>query len=514
MKTDNPIEWSAFDESAPGRRFLTRCEVDSGFDRIEVHSADAKPLQKVRIRVRGFPGVSEIFPVTPNFNDVRRIPGWLQAHQGIRSEHSDQLFGPQWIFTPAPLVFPMLCAGAWVGVGLGAAPGENQYVGWTCRPAGDDGDLILDVFYEGHWGKQGLLFTLYVPTVGKSTPQEVIADYSEWLRAEGWAPRPRRTPAAWWRRPFMQTWGEQCNLLNARGIRVMANNTPGEIGSFDTQSNEMRWYGRLDEKGIPLGVASLGDKWQLSRHRLVPDPARFPDLRAYADWHHRAGRHLVAWLGMWRHDEAPAHMCILNEKGERLSLDPESPTFRKQLQEDVTRLISPEGYDFDGFFLDFTAELPAGAAPRANGARWGVELLHEYVRLIHEAAKAAKPDAMILSHCCHPYFADVIDVLRLNDYCFKNPTVVEQMRYRAGIAKATSDWLINTDGWCMYDIGEWRKALRAAPEIGIPASWFTHGVFGEGSLTYEAFTGQDYAEWKDIWTRYLMDLKPDPRGTE
>jgi hypothetical protein len=205
---------------------------------------------------------------------------------------------------------------------------------------------------------------------------------------------------------------------------------------------------------------------------------------------------------MWKHDQAPAHMCILNDKGERLSLDPESPTFRKQLQEDVTRLISPQGYDFDGFFLDFTAELPAGAAPRQEGGRWGMELLHEYVRLIHEAAKAAKPDAMILSHCCHPYFADVVDVFRLNDYAFKNPTLVEQMRYRASIAKASSDWLINTDGWCMYDIGEWRKMLRAAPETGIPASWFTHGVFGEGSLTYEAFTEQDYAEWKDIWTRY------------
>ena len=471
---------------------------------IRVSSPVAQRFNKVVVRVDGFASVDEIFPASPNFNDVRRIPGWLQAHQGIRSSHADQVFGEQWLFTPAPLVFPMLSGGKWIGIGLGAEPGRNQYVGWTYRPVAP-GAFTLEIYYEGQWNGEGHLFTLFVPKTAREKPEEVIADYSNWLRAKGWAPSPKRAPASWWTRPFSQAWGEQCNLLNARGIRVMANNTPDEIASYDTQANEMRWYGRLDEKGIPLGVASLGDKWHLSRHRLLPDPAKFSDFRGYVDWHHRAGRHVVAWLGMWKHDQAPAHMCILNDKGERLSLDPESPTFRKQLQEDVTRLIRSDGYDFDGFFLDFTAEIPAGAATRQDGGRWGMELLHEYVRLIHEAAKAAKPDAMILSHCCHPYFADVVDVFRLNDYAFKNPTLVEQMRYRASIAKASSDWLINTDGWCMYDIGEWRKMLRAAPETGIPASWFTHGVFGEGSLSYEAFTEQDYAEWKDVWTRYHAD---------
>lgn len=475
---------------------------------VRVECATAQRWQKVVVSVGGFPAIAEIFPASPNFNDLRRFPGWMQLHQGIRSGHADQLFGEQWLFTPAPLVFPMFCEGGWLGVGLGAEPGRNQYIGWTYRP-GVDGAFTLEVFYEGQWSGEGHLFTLHVPLSPQAAPTDVIASYSAWLRDKGWTPSPKRTPFDWWHRPFSQSWGEQCNLVNARGGGPF--DGTGEISYNCTQANEMMWYGHLDEMRVPLGVASTGDKWQISRHRLVPDPAKFPDLRAYADWHHAAGRHVVAWLGMWRVDQAPAEMCICNAKGERLGLDPESPAFRKQLQEDVHHLISADGYDFDGFFLDFTAELPTAAGVQRSGSLWGMELLHEYVRLIHEAAKAAKPDAMILSHCAHPYFADVVDVLRLNDYCFKNPTLVEQMRYRASIAKASSDWLINTDGWCMYDIGQWREMLRAAPDVGIPATWFTHGVFGEGSRSYEAFTPEDYREWRDVWAQYNQRLESNKK---
>ena len=71
---------------------------------IRVSSSVAHRFNKVVVQVDGFAPVDEIFPASPNMNDVRRIPGWLQAHQGIRSSHADQVFGEQWLFTPAPLV--------------------------------------------------------------------------------------------------------------------------------------------------------------------------------------------------------------------------------------------------------------------------------------------------------------------------------------------------------------------------------------------------------------------------
>lgn len=480
----------------------TSDEISAYGREIKISSAAICRPHKIIVEVSGFPDWTELFPATPNFNDVRRIPHWLQAHQGIRPEHPDQIFGAQWLFTPAPMVFPFLCGKQWAGIALGAEPESNHYVGWTYRPGKDASQFTLEIYYEVQWENCGNWCTLLVEEPRHDSAPSVIRNYAQWLRYRSWVPCPQRQTSNWWHQPFAQAWGEQCNLVNQRGRSIWID--VDAVPALDTQANEMRWFGHMDEKAIPYGVASLGDKWQLSRHRLVPDPAKFPDLGGYADWHHQRGRHLVAWLGMWRADEAPASMCICDSKGKRLSLDPESPAFRKQLQEDVTRLISPEGFNLDGFFLDFTAEIPTGAPQRPTGGRWGLELLHEYVRLIHEAAKAAKPDAMIMAHCCHPYFADVVDVLRLNDYAFVNPTVVEQMVYRASIAKASSDWLINTDGWCMYDIDQWREVLEAAPDIGIPATWFTHGVFGEGSLSYEAFTENDYAAWKAVWEQYSL----------
>ncbi len=123
----------------------------------------------------------------------------------------------------------------------------------------------------------------------------------------------------------------------------------------------------------------------------------------------------------------------LRRRGKPLSVDPGNAEYREVLVEDVTRLLSPSGYDLDGFFLDFTARQ---ALPKAlaEGHKTGIELLHDYVALVHGAAKAAKPDAMIMTHCPHPYFADVTDVLRLNDWALKRPNIIEQATYRHQIA--------------------------------------------------------------------------------
>ena len=142
----------------------------------------------------------------------------------------------------------------------------------------------------------------------------------------------------------------------------------------------------------------------------------------------------------------------------------------------------------------------------AEGHKTGIELLHDYVALVHGAAKAAKPDAMIMTHCPHPYFADVTDVLRLNDWALKRPNIIEQATYRHQIASSCSDWLINTDNWPLYDVGQWREYLRYQPEIGIPASWFTHGVFGEGDRRYGPFSADDYAVWRQTWAAYRKTM--------
>jgi hypothetical protein len=143
--------------------------------------------------------------------------------------------------------------------------------------------------------------------------------------------------------------------------------------------------------------------------------------------------------------------CICDDDEKPLSVDPGNAEYRAVLVDDITRLLSPSGYDMDGFFLDFTARQPPRKGSAA-GHGTGIELLHDYVALVHGAAKVAKPDAMIMTRCAHPYFAGVTDVLRLNDWALKRPNIIEQASYRQQIAGSCSDWRINTDNWPLYDV--------------------------------------------------------------
>ena len=71
--------------------------------------------------------------------------------------------------------------------------------------------------------------------------------------------------------------------------------------------------------------------------------------------------------------------------------------------------------DADGFKIDFTHLIPRGPGLRSVGGRWGLELLRQWLEIISDAARAAKPDALMMTHTANPYLADLVDMLRLND---------------------------------------------------------------------------------------------------
>lgn len=472
-------------------------------------------VRDLRVQLSKYPAIEEIFLTGPNANDVEFAHPSQILYHGLVAEHPDAIFGRQWMFSPPPMVFPVRCGKGWYGFALAAPMGKNLFSGWSYHPTPADRvaraqqppqptpasfDLVLH--YDGHELEDGHAASLFFLTEAKATPLEVVAWYANLLRAKGWAPSPKRTAPDWWRDTFLCTWGEQCNYAAAKGQPV-----PGgdPVTMYETQANQLSWHQAVAAKGVPVGVACMSDKWQRVRERLEPDLGKYQDLRGFADYFHQRGRHVLCWFGLWFQDQAPVDWCLRDANGTRLTLDPESPGYAQQLVEDVRQLISPDGYDLDGFFLDFTSEAPFREGIQHHGPRWGVELLRHYVQLIHDAAKEVKPDAMLMTHCCHPLFADLTDVLRLNDYAFLRPDVVEQAQHRAGIAAATSDWLINTDNWFMYSREEWRRYLDVQPKLGIPASWYALGVYGDGTKTYEAFTPDDVARWAELWHQYRQE---------
>lgn len=143
-------------------------------------------------------------------------------------------------------------------------------------------------------------------------------------------------------------------------------------------------------------------------------------------------------------------------------------------------MLSADGYDADGFKVDFTARTPSGPALKRHGREWGVELLFRLLWILWDEAKRVRPEALVVTHAANPYFARVTDMIRLNDVNAGSP-VVPQMLHRARVARAACPHhLIDTDNWPMPSRQAWREYVKVQGEIGVPALYYaTHLDTGE-----------------------------------
>jgi hypothetical protein len=110
----------------------------------------------------------------------------------------------------------------------------------------------------------------------------------------------------------------------------------------------------------------------------------------------------------------------------------------------------------------------------------------------------------VITQTPNPLFADVTDMIRLNDLLrLADPDpwapAVTQMRHRARIASAIDPGLlIDTDDWCMPSKHEWRAYLDAKPQLGVPALYYATGI----DQSDEPFDEEDYAAIRDVWARW------------
>jgi hypothetical protein len=129
--------------------------------------------------------------------------------------------------------------------------------------------------------------------------------------------------------------------------------------------------------------------------------------------------------------------------------------------------------------------------------------LHRLLSVVYAAAKDVNPDALVITHTPHPAFADVTDMVRLNDMLrMDDPgplpagAVVPQMRYRAAVAHAAlPDVLVDTDDWAVPDKATWRAFLEEKPELGVPSLYYTTDVDVAG----ERLDEDDYAALRRVW---------------
>ena len=350
----------------------------------------------------------------------------------------------RWLFTPPPLWFGLgdEARGEWLGLGLAAPVAELRFAEMAYEAA--EGGFAIRLEYDGHTQVDGRFEApTLVLEVGVPDPIAGIRSHRDDLVARGFAPSPapRETPD-WWREPIFCGWGAQCDL--ARGTGRFA-------GEFATQANYDAFLAALAREGVVPGTVVLDDKWQAAYGTNEPDEAKWPDLGGWIARRHEEGQRVLLWWKAWDPEGLPPELCVCNPDGVPVAVDPGNPATKEALRRQLAALLSPDGLDADGLKIDFTARTPRGRAVSSAGGAWGIALLHELLATVHAAAKAAKPDALVMTHTPHPAFADVTDMIRLNDVLSPSGgslSVVEQMQLRADVARAAcTGLLIDTVEW-------------------------------------------------------------------
>ena len=132
------------------------------------------------------------------------------------------------------------------------------------------------------------------------------------------------------------------------------------------------------------------------------------------------------------------------------------------------------------------------------GSHWGLELMRDYLAMVYDSAKAVKSDALVMCHCPHPYLADKLDMIRLNDVNTGRP-VCRQMRHRAAVVRAAMpDRLIDTDNWPMPDKASWLDYVRIQPELGVPSLYYLWHM----DNSPEDITDEDLEVVRESWRRW------------
>lgn len=428
---------------------------------------------------RGFnpePTSAEVYHFTPDGNSVIDLQGVpLPGKSG-------------WFFTPPPFCFALELPSGWLALGVEAAAGQNRFADF--RYHGQPAAFYLSLAYEGHTAVDGRYL---LPAIRFHFAPDEYAGLAAYVRQahpglfvagrEGADSRPR-----WWRTPIFCGWGAQCHLAARHG---------GCGPDYARQEHYEAFIQTLEANGLHPGIVVLDDKWQASYGENRVDEQKWPDLPGFIARQHAAGRKVLLWLKAWDAEGLPASECIINAAELPVAFDPTRPAFARRLRTAIRRMLSPSGYNADGFKVDFTARIPSGPGLRCHGDSWGLELMKAYLEILYTEAKRVKPEALVMTHTPHPYLAEVVDMIRLNDINTGSP-VNPAMTHRAKIAAlACPSALIDTDNWPMPDKAAWREYLQLQPHLGVPSLYYATHIDATG----EALEAEDYRLIRETWER-------------
>ena len=392
-----------------------------------------------------------------------------------------------WFFTPPPFCFAMQWQEGSLALGVETSQGQNRFTEY--RYHGKPSAFYLSLGYDGQTSVNGFY---QLPTIGFDFADDEYAAlerHSKALSAFQPASHAAQTKPNWWHTPIFCGWGAQCHLASSQG---------GRAPDYARQDVYENFLQTLEAEDVNPGIVVLDDKWQGTYGENQADENKWHDLPGFIAGQHTRGRKVLLWLKAWDPEGLPLEECITNAAGLAIACDPSNPAYERHLRTTVQRMISPNGYNADGFKIDFTARIPAGPGLNIHGDSWGLELMRLYLSILHSEAKRIKPYALIMTHTPHPYLQDVVDMIRLNDIN-GGRDVNESMTHRARVASIACPQLsIDTDDWPMPNKAAWRAYTQLQPELGVPSLYYVTHIDSTG----EALDAEDYQLIREAWARY------------
>lgn len=414
-------------------------------------------------------------------------------------------------------------AGEWLGLSLRAPVTALGFTALRYEPL--DGGFLIGLDYEGHTHVDGEWVSPTFVLRPAASGWAVLEDHRRDLVAHGYATDAAPERVGWWEEPLFCGWGAQC----ARAVHAVhtgdaaaptdptgpeLEDEEAQVGGLATRFSRQSVYdeflARLDEHDIRPGTVVIDDRWQAAYGTAEPDPRRWPELRRWIGERHAAGQKVLLWWKAWDRQGVPAEECIRDRSGRGVTVDPNNPAYRARLTAIVQRLLGPDGLDADGFKIDFTQRGPSGETLIGQPGAWGIAGLHVLLKTLYTAAKAAKPDSLVVAHAMHPSFGDVCDMVRLNDVSKFDASgapvpVAEQLTMRHAIAsRALPHHLVDTDQWPMSNRAEWLSYVAAQGEYGVPALYYLESIDHSGEPIDAGDLAQVAASWQTYRDRVLV----------
>lgn len=333
----------------------------------------------------------------------------------------------QWVFAPAPLNLSFKTKAGWFSIGLAELPDASIF-----------SFKNKAIWLDFPWNKihlqpnQIYQFPSLIFTFNES-PWKAVGDYSNYLMLKYLISTPTKDQRPdWWKRPIVSTWGEQ-------RTQQMTYAHP------DFTSHWLKNY--IDQQQQALDSIKFNliieNKWAIADGDPGPSD-RFHDLRTLIDWCHEQGIKVILFWKAWKVEanSLPIRMGIFD--GEYI--DATHPLFENYV-DSCCQVIFGSGADqlnADGLKIDqlFLTRDPAKVRYANRSMGMGFREAHRYLQAFYQTAKKYKPDALIVSSAIDPHFADVQDMVRINDD-WDNKTVREK-RARI-ITQALPGMLIDGD---------------------------------------------------------------------